>query len=610
MLVWRFLEKIVLQRENGVFIPCFQQYRYLQVYLLLTVSMNLFCLFFNGYGGDLGYWNSWVKQLSSNGYEGFNGNYPPVYIHWLYLVGNVYVWLGVPIEKDLLLKFFVQLPIIASHYLFVIYAYYKLKRFGWSSPWFHLGLCIAAFSPAIFWNGPMWGQVDLLPIMLVVFAIESCFCENKRYQAMMIPLYVLSLLAKFQMIAFSPVIGFLFFRNIKLHSIGVLVATLLIVISFAPWLMVGEFKNAVAQAYIETLGQYPYATYNAANLWMLLVGNVSDDSRQMISLGFWPWLDKLGEVKYLGMLIFSIISLGVFIRGVFLVIRRCDAQRLHYEAFYSALVSALAFFTFLPAMHERYIFPAVVLSTVCALLSPRLLPLVIIISGLSAANMAVLLGINGSNMWLGMSSAVVVVTCFVLAGSFLSSRVKRAAWQILWGKVFALRYFAVLISLCLVFGVFSGLLMRSTVVTQTLNANERWLTSLPMIRSNQDHGRPKFNRSYSGGIISANGRRYANGIGSHSNSELVFELPENASTFSFSAGLDDGSRKADVQFIVKADGEVVWESDVVYASDWFSVRGEIDVSGVKELTLIIDKVTDDKWDHANWVNPIIILDEE
>ena len=602
-----------VSRKRGtlfVFRSTPQLYRFLQIYLIFTVTINLSFLFFNGYGGDLGYWNSWVKQLSKNGYEGFNGNYPPVYIHWLYLVGQFYIWLDMPIEKNILLKFFVQLPIILAHYIFVCYAFCKLKRFGWSSPWFHLGLCLAAFNPAIIWNGPMWGQVDLLPIMFVLFAFECCFSRNKKHQLLMFPLYALALLAKFQMIAFLPILGFLFFRNILLHLVGFVISVFLIVIAFSPWLIIGEFTSAVTQAYISTLGQYPYSTYNAANIWMLLAGNVSDDSRQIISFGAWSWLERLGEVKYLGMFIFSTISLAIFFKGGWLIYRRCSNEILRSEAFYAALLSALAFFAFLPAMHERYIFPAVVLSAACAFIKPRLIPLSLVISALSSMNMAVLLGINGSNLWFGMSIAVVIAACLVLISHFLSAYVICQLWGVVWDKILARRYVAAMYSFVAILSLLYIFVARFSVVHPDLAENERLLTSFPMIDFEQDHGQPKFNRNYEGKTLSVGGRRYAKGIGTHSDSELIFELPDNASKFIFFAGLDDTSKKSDVKFIVKADGVIVWQSDVVYAQDWFLEKGTLEVSNVNKLSLVVDKVTDDKWDHANWINPIIILSDE
>ncbi|HEY7772484.1 MAG TPA: hypothetical protein VIC26_04845, partial [Marinagarivorans sp.] len=92
--------------------PAPVQFRYLQIYLIAAIACNLLLLFFEGYGGDLGYWKSWVSQLERNGYKDFNGNYPPLYIHWLYLVAKFYAWVDVPIEANNLLKYCAQIPVL------------------------------------------------------------------------------------------------------------------------------------------------------------------------------------------------------------------------------------------------------------------------------------------------------------------------------------------------------------------------------------------------------------------------------------------------------------------------------------------------------------------
>src|SRR5690606_12095682 len=131
-------------------------------------------------------------------------------------------------------------------------------------------------NPAILVNGPIWGQVDLIPATMVFGAI--LLSTYQRYAYLAIPVFSLSLLTKFQMIAFAPVFGFLFFRNPGKNLFGAFIAIILGALIFMPAILAGHFIQSFNQAYIDTLGQYPMTTFNAANIWILLTGNVAPDS--------------------------------------------------------------------------------------------------------------------------------------------------------------------------------------------------------------------------------------------------------------------------------------------------------------------------------------------
>jgi hypothetical protein len=154
--------------------------RLLQSYLVLVVIANFTLLFLKGYSQDLGYWQDWVRQLSTTGYDGFNGNYPPLYVHWLYIVGKFYTLSGIPLEHNDLLKFITQIPVTLFHGLLTLLVFSQLNRFNASRSFLHTMMLLTVLNPAILVNGPIWGQIDLVPAVMVFGALVLAVDQRWR----------------------------------------------------------------------------------------------------------------------------------------------------------------------------------------------------------------------------------------------------------------------------------------------------------------------------------------------------------------------------------------------------------------------------------------------
>jgi hypothetical protein len=112
-------------------------------------------------------------------------------------------------------------------------------------------------------------------------------------------------------------------------------------------------------------------------------------------------------------------------------------------------------------------------------------------------------------------------------------------------------------------------------------------------------------RSVSGGPISLAGVQYAKGIGTHANSEIVYNLDPADVRFSAVVGVDDFQRNSpysSVVFQVEADGKVIYESPVM-RGDSEPQRLDLDVLGVERLTLRVTDAGDgNNSDHADWAD--------
>jgi len=122
------------------------------------------------------------------------------------------------------------------------------------------------------------------------------------------------------------------------------------------------------------------------------------------------------------------------------------------------------------------------------------------------------------------------------------------------------------------------------------------------------YGSTRFDsKSIDGNTMQVSGVSYYQGIGTHANSRMVYNLSGGGyTTFYGKVGRDDeadnGSDLGKIQFSIKTDGSTVWTSGVhgnTTGAESFSVN----VAGKSTLELIADKYNDENYyDHANWMD--------
>jgi len=579
----------------------------LHTYLSATILINLFCLFINGYGADLGFWENWTHQLADNGYYLFNGNYPPLYIHWLYLVSKVLHYFELPIEPNDLCKFLWEIPVLLSHCLLTWIVFKNLQKFNASINQTLSIMLITVFNPAILIDGPVWGQVDLIPPVLALCAILINF--SHRYAVLMLPIFTLALLTKFQMVCFLPIVGILFFHRFKTHLLGIVLSLLTIVVVFSPFIYVHYYKEAFQHAYIDTLGQYPVITMNAANLWVLLIGNNAPDNTQFLSQISHLLPQKLIYPKYLGMFLYSAVCLCIFILGINSLIKAKKTNNtddFQANIFFYAMVSAIAFFTLLPAMHERYLFPAVVCAILYSSITKKYIAYAIMLSVASALNMLIILGINGSDIWIGLSTLVTLIFAISLLHLFAGSTAYHVIFAI--GKsFFRIPFSSFIIFIIATSGTLTYLIDRHSLHKTALEDNQILLTTQTLVSAQQDYGTIQFNRSVDGKPLAVGNRRFAYGIGTHANSKIVFTLPDNAIGFDVIPGIDEEVGAADVIFEIWEDNNPLWSSAPYYGFEK-PIKIHINLHKGKELKLVVSSHGETSWDHVDWVNPVITVE--
>lgn len=585
-------------------------YRYwLQIYMIAVIFSNFGLLFWDSNGSDTGFWEDWVKQLINKGYSEFNGNYPPIYIHWLYLVGKVYSLLQTPVENNIFLKYLTQLPIVFSHMALTGIVFHLVKKYRASAVHFHAALLITALNPAILFNGAIWGQIDVVPVVPVALALLAGVSD--RYKIWTFPLYMIGLLTKFQMIAFAPAFGILFFSDIKTHLKSIPICAAVFIIAFLPSITTHNFFPAFKLAYIDVLHQYGATTMGAANIWILLTGNAAPDSIILFGVDKNTLLAPLFTAKHFGMISFTCVCLIIFIQGISNLLHKRylnNNEQLSKDILFYAMLSATAFFTLLPAMHERYLLPAVILALVYFAANSGKIIYPLAFTFISAFNLAMCLGLKTSSVWPAISW-IMMAAFFYGIMELLFKR----SWTIFIKDIIQklCAFKSLYISVLIISGLTLGNYLAQTTKIHHLDAvkNQIILSRLTPIYSHQDYGSLGINKSLNGTVLTVAGKRFADGLGTHANSQIDYALPTNAQEFSFIAGLDDEVESASVKFSVWGDGKLIWESTPFYGAEKNLIPVILNIQNVKILSLRVSGLDDISSDHADWVQPIVSLIE-
>ncbi len=299
----------------------------------------------HGFGNDTACFASWADRIFQVGPSGFYSpdfftDYPPGYMYVLWVLGAVRKLFGIEYYSAphlVLLK----IPAIICDMACGLLLYREAtKKCSENQSFF---LCAAyLLNPAVILNSSVWGQVDSVFTLAVVY---MCLC---LIQGRMYPAYIafgIGVLIKPQTLIFGPIIlaGFIdhvsslraFARN-ALQCVSVALAGIILCLPFG-------LENVFKQ-YFTTVGSYPYAAINAYNFWGFLGLNwVSQDNTFL-------------GIPYQAYGMAAIVLTVVFV--LFLSFRnRGDNEK---YPFLAALL-ILSIFMFSVRMHERYMYPGLLL---------------------------------------------------------------------------------------------------------------------------------------------------------------------------------------------------------------------------------------------------------
>lgn len=562
---------------------------------LICLLANILCTYAEGYDGDQSFWAGWSHQLVNGGFGNFKGNYPPVYIFWLWIVAHIHDLFGIGIGKTFFMKFMCLWPVYFSHVFLLDWLCRFMNRFPYPEWKRHVLAGFVALNPAILLAGPVWGQVDLFPVVL---ALVSIYCMTRRRTAVFAPmLYVVSLLAKFQMILFLPIFGGLFLKHWRYSWRGLWLIIPAVVLVLLPYALGGNLVEMLSRAYVQTTGQYPYATFNATNLWLLWAGNVAPDNVPVSGFGE-NGIGFLFKPCIMGKLLFILVSVFTLVKTLLSKNVRC--------IWGLAFLNAVAFFTVLPGMHERYLLYAIPVGLCWLVWDMRRAGLwCVLATFVSTVNIILIISFKGRFVW----NFNATLSCVILVLMFVSLAFPKI-WYRAFAKLASVKWprfvpYATLSVVLLV--ILASLLAQMQPISVAQKENSLLLTRLPMMTMRQDYKVPQLNLSVEGHALKSQNRIYREGIGTHAASSLVFHLPENAASFHFGVAVDDETYgQGSCMFIVKLNGKEVWNSGLV-SGGRIPQFDSVMVNGDETLELVTDPLGANTSDHADWLLPYIKL---
>lgn len=303
-----------------------------------------------GFPSDYACFYSWARMAFEGGLSNFYSSgvfadYPPGYIYVLWLVGALLKGFGAgygSMTSFLIVKLPAMLCDMASGMLL-----YRMAEKKWGESRAAYAAALYLFNPAVILNSSVWGQVDAV-IGLALLCMCRLLTEKKTVPAYYV--FAAGILLKPQMLIFTPVLIYGIIENVLIEDfcwknfrynlfcgLGAIAAMALLCLPF------GGVGKIIA-LYTDTMSSYPYATVNAYNFWAMIGKNWAAQDGTLLFMKYSTW-------GTLGILTAVALSALFFFR----------ARGKESRYYTTAALLIVWVFLFAVRMHERYVFPALVL---------------------------------------------------------------------------------------------------------------------------------------------------------------------------------------------------------------------------------------------------------
>ncbi|MDP5158908.1 MAG: NPCBM/NEW2 domain-containing protein, partial [Flaviramulus sp.] len=155
----------------------------------------------------------------------------------------------------------------------------------------------------------------------------------------------------------------------------------------------------------------------------------------------------------------------------------------------------------------------------------------------------------------------------------------------------------------------SNTLIITTDVTPTdpvCNLSEVNLSDLNWVSAQQGWSTARLNTNLNGNPLTINGQTFTHGIGTHAQSQIIYDLTTgDYQSFKSYIGIDDNvsSGLASVQFEILGDGVSLFRSQTLTATDDAQLV-EVPINGLSQLTLVVHSMGPNAYDHADWAGAV------
>lgn len=318
--------------------------RYLLILILIGFLLRILLAILPGFKIDINDWFFWAEKLSHFNFSQFYSkdyfsDYLPGYLYILSFLGFLR---NISQISDSSFYLLLKIPAIISELLICILAFNYLSKQS-SKKIALLGTCFIMFNPALIFNSAIWGQIDSV---LTLFLLCSIIFFIQRRTVFSSVFFSVGFLIKPQAISIALMFVIDLIKNFTLKKL----IKLLLPGSFIATVLTWPFfpSNPLYNLLVKILhggSEYPFTSLNAYNLWGIV--------------GFWiP-----NNISFNGL---SYQVWGYILLGIYWIIIGYLNYKKKFTTLSLVTYSTLSFF-FLPTMvHERYLYPALVLLTITA----------------------------------------------------------------------------------------------------------------------------------------------------------------------------------------------------------------------------------------------------
>lgn len=331
--------------------------------LLLVLAAALlvkliFAAAYEGHGTDMTCFSAWSDMIFKDGFWNFYHSdsftdYPPGYMAMLWGIGALRSIFNLDVATGAGRCVIKLIPILFD--LGAGALLYKIAKRKFSEGSSLILSATYVLSPVVVLDSSAWGQVDGVFTFFLLLVCYLCM-EEKRIFAYFA--FVAGVLIKPQMIMFAPLLIWTIIEQVFLKDFSKekmfrdLVGGVLSLVAMVVFTLPFGVDKVFSQ-YVNTLGSYPYATINAYNFWALLGQNWQPQANSFLGVSASSW-------GTLAILVSVALSAVIFFR------LKDDNSR-----YFTSMAVLLAnMFLFSVRMHERYLFPALVLMLAAFLVKP------------------------------------------------------------------------------------------------------------------------------------------------------------------------------------------------------------------------------------------------
>ena len=314
--------------------------------------------------GDGSIYAQWMRALSEDGLAAaywdkpiadeqdpnayYRIDYPPLYPYLLNAQGLLLKNLthGYLPENDLLIRFWVKVPLIAAN-LFIAFLIYKIVVRKEDENTALLSVAAFAFNPAILFITCYWGQSDSLCALFLLLSV-FLISENKPEFSW----FFVTLAAFTKPIAF-PFAAILFFatgwkfgwKRILPCFVFTMIASAILL---APFLWIGRLPDILRDLFFQ-IDAMPWVSSNAHNLWWIISGGL-------------PWLDS--NTMIAGPLSYKIVGIIIYAAFLMITLTRYRKSSNPDALYFVYATAAFGLFSLLTHMHAYHLFYALVFASI------------------------------------------------------------------------------------------------------------------------------------------------------------------------------------------------------------------------------------------------------